>query len=178
MMYDPKDWYWEAADGRVFASARVAVVDDTDAGFAAWRADGNEATPWPRDGAGEQTVVALQQVLTPHGLFADLRAYAEMKRWEAEVGGIVVAGVPISTDDRSKQMLMGARIAAQANPAFSTPWVAADGVVATLGAVEVIAVSDAVLAHVQGCFETFALVVDDIAMGAITTTAAIDAAFA
>lgn len=125
-----------------------------------------------RDGNG---VVA--QVLTYGDLVTDLKAYAADKRWRKEVGGIVVNGVPIATDDRSKQMIMGARLAAEADPNFTTPWVANDNSVHTLSAAEVIAISNAVLAHVAGCFATYATVAPQIESGAIAGAAQIDAAF-
>jgi hypothetical protein len=50
----------------------------------------------------------------------ELIAYAADVRWRKEVGGIVVAGVPVATDDRSKQMIIGARLAANSDPDWST----------------------------------------------------------
>lgn len=78
--YDPADWYWLADDGRLFASARVALVAATDAVYVAWGASGGVATVWPRDDAGNQTIAALQDVLAPRGLYADLKAYAAARR--------------------------------------------------------------------------------------------------
>jgi hypothetical protein len=42
--------------------------------------------------------------------------YAATKRLEEETSGITVGGVPIATDDRSKIMIIGARVAAAADP--------------------------------------------------------------
>jgi hypothetical protein len=47
-----------------------------------------------------------------------------------------------------------------------------------LNATQVIALSNAVLAHVQACFATYASIKAAITAGTITTTAQIDAAFA
>ena len=177
MLYDPKNWYWTADDDRIFASARIAIVDADDPDFVAWLAAGHLATPWPRDLDGGQTTAALQDVLTPYGLFADLRAYAAMKRWQAEIGGIVVAGVPIATDDRSKLMITGARIKADADAGFTTPWAVGDEVF-PLTSEQIVAISDAVLSHVSEVFAAFAATVSAIADGSITTKAEVDAAFA
>lgn len=106
----------------------------------------------------------------------ELIAHAAAKRWQAETGGIEVGGVPIATDDRSKQMIIGARLAADADVGWSTTWVAADGSVAVIDAATMIAISNAVLAHVGVCFAVFATVKADIEAGTITTTAEIDAA--
>lgn len=111
------------------------------------------------------------------GYPTELPAYAAMRRWQKEVGGIVVNGVPVATDDRSKMMLMGARLAAQADANFTTRWKTPAGFV-TLDAATFIALSDAVLAHVDACFATEAAVLDDIAAGVITTAEQIDNAFA
>lgn len=108
----------------------------------------------------------------------DLTAYAAQKRWEMETGGIEVGGMTVYTDDRSKMMIMGARIAATADPGFATQWKAADGSFVEIDAATIIAISDAVLAHVDACFAIEAQVLDGIGNETITSTAEIDAAFA
>ena len=125
-----------------------------------------------RDGNG-----VLAQVLAYGDLKTDLKAYAAQKRWQKEVGGITVGGIPIATDDRSKQMIIGARMAAEADSGFTTPWVANDGSVHTLTAADVIGISNAVLAHVGSCFAIYATVADQIESDAIAGAAQIDAAF-
>ncbi len=112
----------------------------------------------------------------PTEVKAQLTAYAADKRWRAETGGMTVGGMPIATDDRSKQMIIGARIAADADANWSTPWVAADGSIVTVDAATMIAISNAVLAHVGACFAIYAEVKADIEAGTVTTTAEIDAA--
>lgn len=84
-----------------------------------------------------------------------LAATAE-RRWQAETGGISVAGIDVRTDDRSKLMLTGARVKAAADAGFETQWVTADGQIVPLAAAQIIAISDAVLAHVDLCFAHFA----------------------
>lgn len=176
-LFDPRDWYWLAADGRLFSSARVKLIVENDESFVAWAAHA-APTPWPRDDAGEQTTAALQAVLAPYGLFADLLAYARDGRWRAEVGGMLWNGVSIATDDSSKVKIAGARLAAQANPAFETTWWGTDGEGVVVDAALIIQLSDAVLAHVDATFTTFGLVKAAIAAGEITSRAEIDAAFA
>lgn len=122
---------------------------------------------------GAWRVVSAAERLRKH-----LTAYAADRRWRKENGGIVVGGVPIATDDRSKQMIIGARLAADADPDWTTQWVGADGSVHPVNAAAMIAISDAVQAHVNACFVTYAAVKTDIDAGTITTTEEIDAAFA
>ncbi|MBX9873344.1 MAG: DUF4376 domain-containing protein [Beijerinckiaceae bacterium] len=108
----------------------------------------------------------------------DLVAYAADRRWQNEVGGIVVADVPVATDDRSKLMITGARVAAMADPGWSTVWHGADGNTYPVDVAAMVLISDAVQAHVNAGFATFATVKAAIEAGTITTTAEIDAAFA
>ena len=106
-----------------------------------------------------------------------LQEYAAAKRWEKEVGGIEINGLTVATDDRSKTMISGARVAAMADPAFITAWKTSNGEFVPLDARAVIAISDAVLAHVTGCFAIEAEVLSGIESGSITTHAQIDPFF-
>lgn len=99
---------------------------------------------------------------------SELLAAAADKRWRVETGGIEVAGVPIDTSDRSKMLIMGARLAADSDPAFTTTFAAIDGT-HTLSAAEIIAISDAVLAHVAACFAAYGVVEAAVRAGLITT---------
>ncbi len=106
-----------------------------------------------------------------------LLEYAKNKRWGKEVGGINFYGIPIATDDRSKQMIMGARIAASADPDFEAAW-DAGGMPVTLNATQLVAISNAVSTHVNSCFSIYGVVAAQIAAEEITTFEAIDTAFA
>lgn len=183
--YNPSDWYWQADDDRLYGSARQALVADVedDEEYEAWSGDGNSPTRWPSDDVGVQTDAALQDVLSPYGLALwpvppkeQLSTYAADKRWQVETGGITVAGVPVATDDRSKIMIIGARVKADADPAFTTPWIGADGSINVINAATAIVISDEVLAHVAACFEEFKSVLAGIEAGTITASAEIDAA--
>lgn len=116
---------------------------------------------------GESFVVSKEQLIS----------HAANSRFLKETGGILVGGITVTTDDRSKQMVLGARVAADANPAFSTPWVGADGSVTVINAATMIDISNAVLAHVAACFSTFAQVKEDIEAGTVSSLEEIDAAF-
>lgn len=106
-----------------------------------------------------------------------LSAYARDLRWRKEIGGIIVAGVPVATDDRSKIMIVGARVAAQADPAWQTVWQGADGNAYPINASALIAISDAVHEHVNSTFRTLATVLEAVATEAITTEDEVDQAF-
>ena len=108
----------------------------------------------------------------------ELRTLAAQKRWEKEVGGTTLSGFVVPTDDRSKIMISGARVAAEADPNFTTQWKGADGSFVTLDAAMIVAISNAVSNHVSNCFALEAQVLAQIEAGTITTVAEIDAAFA
>ncbi|WGD31192.1 DUF4376 domain-containing protein [Ancylobacter sp. WKF20] len=105
-----------------------------------------------------------------------LLAYAADKRWRVENGGIVAAGVPVETDDRAKLMITGSRLAAMADPLWSTVWDGADGGSYPVDAAAMVVISDAVQAHVSAAFATYATVRAAIEAGTITTISEIDAA--
>ncbi|PTM61907.1 DUF4376 domain-containing protein [Phreatobacter oligotrophus] len=109
---------------------------------------------------------------------AQLRAAAADARWRRETGGITVSGISVHTDDRSKMMIMGARIQAVADPGFVTQWKGADGQFIALDAATITALSAAVLAHVDACFAREGEVLAAIDAGTVTTLAAIEQAFA
>ena len=68
MFYHPENWYWIAKDGRIYSSAKQAIVDKDDEDFLAWKAAGNPPTPWPKNADAEETDEALGEVLAFHGL--------------------------------------------------------------------------------------------------------------
>lgn len=107
-----------------------------------------------------------------------LIAFAAEMRWQREVGGMVAGGVPIATDDRSKLMIAGARLAALANPGWSTRWQGRDGQSYAVDAEAILAISLAVEAHVNAAFARFAEVKDEIDAGTLTTPAQVEAAMA
>jgi hypothetical protein len=173
MRYHADNWYWIVGGDttQLWSSAKAGYVPAADIDYAAFLAAGG--APASIASLDELTEVFKQQY--PGGM---LSTYAVDVRWRNETGGIVVGGVPIATDDRSKQMIVGARIAADADPNWSTEWVGADGNVYPVTATAMIAISDAVQAHVNDCFVTYAAVKADIDAGTIITREQIDAAFA
>jgi hypothetical protein len=108
---------------------------------------------------------------------ADLLQYSSDKRWEKETGGFMLGEMFIATDDRSKTMIMGARIKADGDATFTTPWKTPDGTFTRIDAPTIIAVSDAVLNHVAYCFDREEVVASGIENGSITTFDQIDAAW-
>ena len=123
-------------------------------------------------------VAQFSQLNSQLAVPTDLAAYAADARWEKEAAGITFNGMPVMTDDRSKMMIMGARVKATDDPDFTTQWKTESGFV-TLDAAALIAVSDAVLAHVDHVLRRSRRRRSPAsADGSITTTAQIDAIFA
>lgn len=71
-MFNPADWYWITAEGRLYSSALCAFVEADDAAFVAWRSAGATPTPYPRDTAGNESEAALQDVLSPYCVYVSL----------------------------------------------------------------------------------------------------------
>jgi hypothetical protein len=108
---------------------------------------------------------------------SDLAEY----RWSKEVGGFDFNGAHVSTDDRDKLFIKTAYDEAKANASYSTSWKVAPGIYLNLDATALIALGDALLAHVSSCFsneQTKALALVAIAEGEGTDAekiAAVDA---
>jgi hypothetical protein len=67
-VYDPRDHYWRADDGRIYSSKAQALVADNDHAYQEWLATPRIPTAWPVDENGAQTDAALNDVLAPFGL--------------------------------------------------------------------------------------------------------------
>lgn len=119
---------------------------------------------------------AFTRPVVPAPSKPELMAYAADKRWRVEIGGIAVGGMAVATDDRSKMMIMGARIKADRDAAFTMQWKVASGDFVTIDAATIIAISDAVLSHVDACFAAEELVLKQIKAGTITTRTQVDTA--
>lgn len=104
MFYNPSNWYWSGQPvGQpatvTYSSSRNALVAATDAAYVAWLAQGNTATPWPKDETGVATYAELDAVLTAAnlpitGLAAltvdQLQAYADAKLAAYGTGDLTV----------------------------------------------------------------------------------------
>lgn len=89
------------------------------------------------------------------------RSAIKARRDRAIAAGIVVGGFPVQTDDLSQQRIIGAALAAMVDPSATVRWKVADGSFVTLDAPTVIAIAQAVRAHVQACFDREAELVAD-----------------
>jgi hypothetical protein len=123
-------------------------------------------------------LAALQDVLTPYDIFADLTAYAANVRWKKEVGGMTLNGVDYPTDRETQSKMGSAFLLAMADPTSTFKWKLSDGTFTpTIDATTMQAVAKAVGQYVNGCFLTEETVAAAVAAGTITTRAQVDAAF-
>lgn len=109
---------------------------------------------------------------------SNLLQYLAQKRWEKETGGFEMNGMYIATDDRSQLKIAGARIKADSDASFTTPWKLPNGDFIELNSTVIIAISNAVLDHIHNCFTLESTLTDQINNGTITSTEEIDAALA
>jgi hypothetical protein len=177
-MFNPSNWFWLADDARAYGSAKQVITDSSDPDYTAWTDDGYTATKWPRDEAGNQTEAALQDVLTPYGLFANLTYYAASARYTRASGGIEVTGHVYNSDVVSRNTVNSAYNFAQLNPTQTVQWKLADGTFVTLDKAGIETLNASVSEFVQLCFTCESNTVDAINAGTITTRAEVDAAFA
>lgn len=89
------------------------------------------------------------------------------RRYEAEVGGLVLNGMQIDTDDRSKLLINGAALEATIDPAYMMQWKTPGGFI-ELTAQQVIGIARAVRAHVQACFDREAELLAALDAGTLT----------
>jgi len=94
-------------------------------------------------------------------------------RYDAETGGCTVDGVTIATDRGSQALLTAAVVSARLDLEFKTRWKCANGRFVTLDAMQLRAIGDAVIAHVEACFAREAELVEQI--DAAQTTEDLDA---
>lgn len=88
------------------------------------------------------------------------------RRNAALASGTEVAGIAVHTDDLSQQRIVGAALAASLDPATTVNWKVVDGTFVTLDAATILAVAQAVRAHVQACFDREAALLTALDAGA------------
>lgn len=97
----------------------------------------------------------------------DWLALIAARRYQAEIGGIELSGMPVDTDDRSKLLINGAATRATRDSSYVLKWKTAEGFI-DLPAEQVLSMADAVSDHVQACFNREAELQAAVADGTIT----------
>lgn len=73
-------------------------------------------------------------------------------RYMKEVKGIIVDGIKVNTDDRSKLLINGAALESIRDPSYLLRWKTSEGFI-ELNAEQVLLIACAVRRHVQSCFD-------------------------
>lgn len=117
----------------------------------------------------------------PAPTVADLTAHLSHIRQIYELEGVTVTvgqdALEIETDLASQAKILSARVAADSDPTFTTNWSAKNGYF-HLNAAGVVAISNAVLEHINASFAAKRSVADQIDAGSLTTLSEVEAAFA
>lgn len=123
--------------------------------------------------SGNTTTVQVPDLVPTE---SELIAYAAAKRYQVEVGGIVLNGQSLWTD-RETQSMLSRVLQSLSDGLLTAPVrVKTPGGHVSLSQAQIEAIAAAVVSHVQACFDLEADVSDDIANDVITTYEQIDAA--
>lgn len=122
-----------------------------------------------RDGVlySNNPVLALQIAATIDAAAearAEAKALVAARRYDAEIAGTTVAGLPVQTDRASQALVTGAALAASLDAGYTVKWKTAGGFV-DLSAAQIIGIAQAIRAHVQACFDREAELVAAIDAG-------------
>jgi hypothetical protein len=158
-----------ASDAELAAVSAYRVVESYPS-----KADYQEYTPG--------NLVLSGGVVTAHWVATDIpvesaraaaRAVLATIRFAKETGGVLVGGTPVATDRDSQTKLIAARINAKEDDTYTVNWKADNGSFVQINAATMIAIADAVSAHIQACFDREAVL--SAAISAATTTAEVRA---
>lgn len=98
----------------------------------------------------------FKHIAPPAPTFDELKAQKKAEiaaaRYDAETAGVTVSGALIDTGRDSQALITGAALAAMLDKNYSLNWKTTSGFI-HLSASEIIAVAQAVRAHVQTCFD-------------------------
>ncbi|ETF07788.1 DUF4376 domain-containing protein [Pseudomonas moraviensis] len=105
----------------------------------------------------------LPPVLTPEQWLGRIAA----RRYQAEISGTTIDGIPLDTGRDSQGLITGAAVQAIIDPAYSLHWKTSAGFVELTGQ-QILGVASMVRAHVQACFNREAVLLGAVADGSIT----------
>lgn len=110
--------------------------------------DGDHVTAvWTVESLSAEEVAAILA-----GAKAAKKSEIAASRYAAEIAGVTVGGVVVRTDRESQALITGAALKAMQDAEYTCKWKTENGFL-ELTAVQILAIADAVRAHVQGCFD-------------------------
>jgi hypothetical protein len=113
---------------------------------------------------GQWAIVTSEEMLA--SLKSDKLAVLAAKRWEVETGGIEIAGLQVKTDEDTQRKITGAYVRATRDPEFTVRWKIGPASFVTLDAQTIVAIGDAVTAHIQAAFNRESELVDAVVQAA------------
>jgi len=124
---------------------------------------GTQVARWTGEG-WEKLAKAPDPNLEPEPDWPSLIA---ARRYQAEISGTTIDGMPIDTGRDSQGLITGAAVQAIIDPSYSLHWKTSAGFV-DLTAQQVLGVASAMRAFVQACFNRESDLLDAVAAGTIT----------
>jgi hypothetical protein len=193
LLFNAQDWYWTVTSHSttlVYGSARNIYVDPaTDVDYGNWvTATGSS----PYAVADESEVWFYTQEFMPAWLWNgstmsqpavgeytkdQLDNYNSLVRFDKVNEGMIAAGVPVRTDDYSRNLIQGGNQLALADPDFTTQWYGSDGHWYTVNAAQMIEIATMVGNHTNDCYTVFQEMGQGILTNTITQPSQIDAAY-
>jgi hypothetical protein len=192
LQFNAEDWYWFVGgdQSKVYSSYRNIYVDPaTDNDFGIWAASTN-ANPYPVGSEAEiwyyvqdylplylWNGVTMSQPAEGAWYKPQLDNYNATARFNKVNGGMVAAGVPVKTDDYSRNLIQGGMTLAQADSNFTAQWFGSDGNFYTIDAPQMIEMGTTVGTHTNTCYTVFQSNSAGITDNTITTLDQIDNAY-
>jgi hypothetical protein len=191
---DATNWYWivGGSSTQVYSSKSNTYVPLTDANYVAWTGAGNVASPI----AVEADIWPCVSAFMPAWLFngttfsqptpttytkAQLATYSANARYNHAYGGVIITSlspVEFMTDVVSRNTINSAYDYLNVNTAATVHWKMSDGSFVLLDHTKMTTLNNDVSNFVQSCFTCESNTLASINSGSITTTAAIDSAYA
>jgi hypothetical protein len=190
--FKEQDWYWSVATtaGMVYGSRRNIYVDPaTDVDYGNWVTSIGES---PYAAADESEIWDFTFRFMPAWLWNgttmsqpaenqyykyQLDNYNALTRFNHVNSGMIAAGVPVKTDDYSRNLIQGGYTLALADPTFTTKWFGSDGNFYDLDAAQMIEMGKTVGDHTNTCYTVFSDTANKILTNVITLPSEIDSAY-
>lgn len=99
---------------------------------------------------------------------SEKRANVATQRYEKEIAGILIDGLPFYTDRETQMKLIAASLRAQITPDYSINWKLSNGDFKNFSSDEIVEISNKVGDYVQACYNRESELVKEISEGTYT----------
>jgi hypothetical protein len=193
LLFNAQDWYWtvkSVSTTLVYGSARNIYIDPTtDTDYGNWVTNTGSD---PYSVTDESEVWFYVQEFMPAWLWDgtkmsqpaegeyykdQLDNYNALTRFNKVNDGMTAAGIPVRTDDYSRNLIQGGMQLAKDDSSFTTQWYGSDGNWYTVDAAQMIEIGTTVGNHTNDCYTVFQEMGQGILTNTITQPSQIDAAY-